>query len=1404
MRFSAKMTAFVMLLALGVAGATVLYVTKDRLVALGVRWGVDAYNTRLNSTLTIQDASVDLLTLTATVRGISIAERVPTSQEAPLQVKQATATVRLWPLLKKKVVVEDVHVSEAVVRYEVDAENRMNLEELFRLRPEADSGKPSPWNVSVPRFELHQAMVNVFIEGQPVRTALSGVAIQGSFSLLPRHLHVELTNGRGEVTYHLGREPLKVHLLGTTASFDLFKDRLRIEGLRVAAEEFTLTGHGMLENARIAAEFDVDVPLAIVAAFIAELPPPVGTVAVKGSLAGSVKSPQLRLTVRGEQLGVGAYTVSELTGAMALVQARLQIERFTLGFSGGTLRGAGSLGLGQPQPQQPRIDVQVEMTDLPIAEILPLAGITTPLLSGRLAGHMSIVSPSFDPHLMRVQGSLKLSPPALRAPDASQPFSQPIFLSASFRYEDRTIVLEQTAWALNGAKGEVSGTLKLDGAAQLSGTAQADLGAQTFGRLGVPRIQGEVRLTFGVHGNLREPGVEADIEVRNASYQGIRFDRLQMVLKGEQSDVKIISLSGAQGSARFHLAGDVKLAAPLTHLRLTSAPFPIQAIPELFVHVERLDLGMLAPLLPAPVPLAGQLTLQAKAAGSWPTLDGEGHLEIRGLVVRGEPLGDVSMVVEGSPAQARLKQLVAAIGGGQVRAKGTMTFPRQIDLTVEWQGVDLAHLAHLQGMNIAVAGALNGTVKARGAWPELNAEVAIQGPRLTAYGMRIADLQARAVASPRGLILERFTTRVGGARLTASGRIAWVGPIELRLTSDDIPLRGLAWLPEGYPVMGRAKLDLQGSGMLANPTVRGHARLTGVRAGGWTIGTGDLTFSLEDRRVTFSTVGLERFSINGWMMLEDTLPAQVRLAVHSLDLGLVTAQFPGASKGVIEGEVSGTSEVSGQLRSLPTVLGSVVLERLRIRSNDVELHNIGPLRWQFAKGVLAFEAVRLGGQGANLEVQGTVNLVEERLALAVQGVTPLAIIGTRIPGLRFYQGTVDTRVNLRGQLRQPSFDGQVLLRDGVIAIPAMNESLSQLKGEIQFSEQTVAIQSLAGKLAGGDIQISGELSLVGFQLHQMSLTAQANQVRLRYPADFSALLNAEVLITGNSEAQQVTGEISLARARFRQELDVPTLLLRYRRRELEPPTLARESPHFDLRVYTTDPLHVDNRLAKVELTADLNLRGSPNQPLLLGRVELEKGTANVAGSQFTNLTGSVDFLNPQRTEAFFDIAADVQKRGYRIHTTATGTPEQFDLHLTSEPPLGEEDILGLLAVGATGQAVATGASAILPARISSFLSGQFAEEIGRGVGGFVGVDRFEIEPLTGGAQRVGGPKVTVGKNLTKDLSVTYTTTFGPTRGSTREDVASVEYRITDNISLLGVRDEKGDVGVDFKFSFRFE
>jgi autotransporter translocation and assembly factor TamB len=556
--------------------------------------------------------------------------------------------------------------------------------------------------------------------------------------------------------------------------------------------------------------------------------------------------------------------------------------------------------------------------------------------------------------------------------------------------------------------------------------------------------------------------------------------------------------------------------------------------------------------------------------------------------------------------------------------------------------------------------------------------VTAEGPQLRAYDLEVADLQLSAIGSRREVTLDRLSTRIAGARLTATGRAAIGGSVELRLSSEEIPLRGFALLPQRFPLKGRVKLDLTGSGTLDNPTVRGQVRLIRLRAGQMAIGTGSLGFALDGRQLTYTTTSLQNVGLEGSLSLTEGLPVQARLAIRGLDLGAMSAQLAGTPRGVIEGDVAGVAEVRGRLRDLTSLDGHLTLNRLLLRSSRVELQNTSALRWQLAQGVLRFEAVRLQGQGTDLTVRGTAHLPETRLDMIVVGSGPMAMVGARIPGVRFHHGVLEAQV--------------------------------------------------------------------------------------------------------------------------RQDIDLASLLRQYRQRALELPSTAQESFRLDIRVSTQDPLRVESRLTKMRATLDLHVRGSLSRPVVLGRVDIEEGTADVGGTRFIAVSGNVDFLNPTRTEPFFDITADSRKNGYQIHVIATGTPQQFDLNLTSEPALAETDILALLTVGATGQAITAGVGTVVPQRLSSFLTGRIAAEVSRGVGGIVGIDRLDIEAVVGAAQRVGGPKITLGKDVSRDLSVTYLTIVG----SIQEDLATVEYRLTDSISILGIRDERGDVGVDVKFSFRFE
>jgi hypothetical protein len=494
-------TALLILAVLAGAAAATLSVSKDWLVVLGTRAGIAAYNARVNSRLTVQDVTVDLLTLTATARGIRIAERGQTPLEAPIYVTQVIAKVRLWPLIRRRVILDEVIVIGVNVRLEIDRQNRVNLEELFRLVKD-NPDQHSPWNVVIHQFAVEHAMVNLTFEGQPVRAALDQMAFQGSFSAQPLHVHTEMLTGQGDVTYGVGWDRLWYALSQTTATVDVFRRRLVIAQMRVGATEFTVTGQGEIDTGQVAGQFAVDLDLATIAALIPDSPGPAGSIVVQGMIDGPLNHPHIALAAEGAHVEVGPYTAANLSADLKLTGQRLDMQRFVFGLAGGTVQGSGTLDLASEH-----LDVQVDVTALSLASLKPLAAGATTWVDGRVDGRLRLAGPLFSLTHMRLEGTLALSPiesspPAARARPL---FPLPLTLHSRFYFDHRTLTLEQVEWALDGIGGKLTGTLGLDGTMQVAGEVAADLSARIFGHLGLSPARGTARLTFTSQGDLRAP-----------------------------------------------------------------------------------------------------------------------------------------------------------------------------------------------------------------------------------------------------------------------------------------------------------------------------------------------------------------------------------------------------------------------------------------------------------------------------------------------------------------------------------------------------------------------------------------------------------------------------------------------------------------------------------------------------------------------------------------------------------------------------------------------------------------------------------------------------------------------------------------------------------------------------------
>jgi translocation and assembly module TamB len=245
---------------------------------------------------------------------------------------------------------------------------------------------------------------------------------------------------------------------------------------------------------------------------------------------------------------------------------------------------------------------------------------------------------------------------------------------------------------------------------------------------------------------------------------------------------------------------------------------------------------------------------------------------------------------------------------------------------------------------------------------------------------------------------------------------------------------------------------------------------------------------------------------------------------------------------------------------------------------------------------------------------------------------------------------------------------------------------------------------------------------------------------------------------------------------------------------------------FDVRLVAPSTFRIENDVARIVASADVNLRGTLDRPQVFGRAEIERGEVRFEGRRYVVSRGSLDFTNPDRLMPFFDVEAvtriRVPDQTYRVTLRIAGTTERLQPEFTSDPPLPSADVLSLLLSdrSPTGDVEVTSMAApnqreadLLQARATRALTGALSAEVGKVVQETFGVDTFQITPLlTDPYQRVSGlavnpaARVTIGKRLSDRIYLTYARTLSST---TRDEIILLEYDQSDTMGWVLSKNE---------------
>ena len=487
-----------------------------------------------------------------------------------------------------------------------------------------------------------------------------------------------------------------------------------------------------------------------------------------------------------------------------------------------------------------------------------------------------------------------------------------------------------------------------------------------------------------------------------------------------------------------------------------------------------------------------------------------------------------------------------------------------------------------------------------------------------------------------------------------------------------------------------------------------------------------------------------------------------------------------------------------EIASLDATLANVTVE-----SESFRLDSLAPIELYLADGVLRVPTLSLAEDTSRVAVGGTVNFRAKTLDLRAEGATTLGLLGSFYPGMAA-TGDVDLSARITGSWDRPSLSGHADLAGSSLRVEGFRQTIGDLRGRLVFDNRTIRIPELTGVFGSGPITIAGAISLEDLRPGSLDLRARGTGMRLRYPEGLVATLDAELTLIGSRGEQVLSGHVTLRDAVWSREYDLVSGILSDSEElalfeELEGAELL-ENLRFDITIEAPESLRLRNSIAEIDASAELKLRGTLAEPVLLGSMEAQRGEVFLLGQRYDITSGKVDFVDPTKVVPFIELTAETRVRSYRVQLRLTGTPDRFYPDLSSDPPLRTVDILRLLS-GASERDILIGTEEeeLAGVGVASLLTERLTAEVGRRAERLFGLDRFSINPFLVGRFANPTARINLGKQITRDLSINYSTNLN----STQEAIIVIEYTPEGSMSWILSRDEDGDIGIDVKFRKSF-
>ncbi len=418
-----------------------------------------------------------------------------------------------------------------------------------------------------------------------------------------------------------------------------------------------------------------------------------------------------------------------------------------------------------------------------------------------------------------------------------------------------------------------------------------------------------------------------------------------------------------------------------------------------------------------------------------------------------------------------------------------------------------------------------------------------------------------------------------------------------------------------------------------------------------------------------------------------------------------------------------------------------------------------------------------------------------------------------LPEIRLLDGTLQGRISFEIDETRSSYNGNLGVSDLIIEHEQFPMRFSGGEIAVRMADNRILLDTVSVRCnETGYLGVNAAITLQNRSVSDLFVTAYASNLEYRQEGKFSARVNeANLQLQDEGDGFLLSGAIRTGDTRYVESIRLGQFLSALQRPRPQPgevPTVL-ERTRIQLDLQSTQPVWIDNNLARLKMQVNLHLVGTAASPTPTGRIAVSEGYVFYLDRRFDVRTGVLDFLSLTDPYPIVDLIAVTEvipyggesEGRYSVTLELHGPANAVRIDMYSSPYLDQPDIVSLLTLGTTrGQLSGEGGEGVsltsaLAERAEQLASRQVSSYVTRRFGTALGLEQTSIEGNLFDFSSNWGPQLLARKRFGERVEVTYTTRIG----RINDQGVILGYHLTPRWLLEGQTDQRGNSTLDIKY-----